>query len=158
MATRKQTTSKPSSSPAPATAFPSVLLGAALLIGLYAMLPAIFSGGIHLRRSVEVVDHVVPAVVLLVVTVVAILKGAKPDSLMLVFGVVIVLAGFWMVATHVSLAKQGLNHQASATGAAFHCSTAIAVAALGVAWAWRYRAAGSGTTPPPRAAASRSRR
>ncbi|HEX3540900.1 MAG TPA: hypothetical protein VHT75_10720 [Acidimicrobiales bacterium] len=130
----------------PAGTFPSVLLAAGLVIGLYAMLPAIFTGGIHLRRSVEIVDHVVPAVVVLFLTVVAIVKGAKPESLMLASGVVILLAGFWMIATHLGLARQGLNGQASRAGAAFHCSTAIAVAALGVAWAWRYREAGEGAT------------
>ena len=148
MATPKKAPARPSpaakgrSSAAPVTAFPSVLLAAGLVIGLYAMLPAIFTGGIHLRRGVEIVDHVVPAVVVLILTVVAIVKGAKPESLMLASGVVIVLAGFWMVATHVGLARQALNGQASRAGAAYHCSTALAVGALGVAWVWRYRAAG----------------
>jgi hypothetical protein len=135
--------------PPPDQPFPAVLLGAGLVIGLYAMLPAIFTGGIHLTRSVEVVDHVVPAVVVLALTVTTIVKVAKPEALMLAAGVVIVLAGFWMVVTHVSLAKQALNGQASKAGAAFHCSTALAVCALGIVWVWRYRAAGDGRSPAP---------
>jgi hypothetical protein len=99
----------------------------------------------------------VPAFVVLAVTVWAIMKGAKPDTLMLAAGVVVVLAGFWMVATHVGLAKQAFNNQASAAGAAFHCSTAVAVAALGICWAWRYRAAGASVQAGP-SAAGRSRR
>jgi hypothetical protein len=121
------------------------------------MLPAFVTGGIHLRRSVEVVDHVVPGVALLALTLVAVLKGAKPDSLMLASGVVIVLAGFWMVATHLGLLRQALNHQASAAGAAYHCSTAVAVAAVGIAWTWRYWAAGSGTLPSSSSASARRR-
>jgi hypothetical protein len=132
--------SAPTPAPPP---FPSALLGAGLIIGLYAMVPALFTGGIHLRRSVEVVDHVVPGVVVLGLVLLAIVRRAQPDTLMLVAGVGIALAGFWMAATHVGLASQAFNHQASTGGALYHCSTAVVVGALGITWVWRYRTAGT---------------
>ncbi len=107
------------------------------------MLPAFFLAGIHVRKGVEVVDHAVPGLIVLGVVLVAILLGVRSDTLMLGGGVVILLAGFWMAATHMSLLSQALDHRASASGAAYHCSTAIAVLALGGVWVWRYRDAGS---------------
>jgi hypothetical protein len=141
---RPKTPATPAAKASPTTeAIPSALFGAGLVIGLYAMLPAIFNAGIHLRRSVEIVDHVVPGIVVLALTVFALMKAGKPDTAMLAVGVVVVLAGFWMVMTHIGLARQALHGQASGGGAAFHISTAVAVAALGIAWTWRYRAAGA---------------
>ncbi|MDQ6615233.1 MAG: hypothetical protein M3083_10910 [Actinomycetota bacterium] len=140
---RARATPPPTPPPAPPS---SAFLGAGLVIGLYAMVPAFFTGGIHLRRGVEVVDHFIPGMLVLALVVAAIAWGARSESLMLGAGVGVVLAGFWMVATHVGLARQALNNEAGKAGALYHCSTAAAVAALGVAWVWRYRAAGA-TTP-----------
>jgi hypothetical protein len=125
-----------------AGSLPTALLGAGLAIGLYAMLPAFFAGGIHLRRGVEVVDHILPGLLVLALVVLAIVRGARPDTLMLGAGVGILLAGFWMAATHAGLASQALDNRASTAGAIYHCSTALAVGGLGLAWGWRYRAAG----------------
>jgi hypothetical protein len=140
---------RPKTAPRPGRAAPAVeappplpLLGAGLVIGLYAMLPAFFAGGIHLRKSVEMVDHVVPGVVVLALVVLAIMRQARPDTFMLLVGVGILLAGFWMAATHVGLASQAFNNQASTAGALYHCSTAVAVGGLAIAWVWRYRTAG----------------
>ena len=125
---------------------PTILLGAGLLIGLYAMVPAFFLGGLHVAKTNgigrEVVDHVFPGVLVLAMVVLAIVRRARPDSLMLGTGVGVLLAGFWMVATHLGLVSQALNHQVGKLAALYHCSTAAAVAVLGVAWVWRYREAG----------------
>lgn len=138
--------------PPPASPLPMPLLGAGLVIGVVAMLPAFFTGGIHLRRSVELVDHVVPGIVVLALVLLAILRNAKPESFMLGAGVGILLAGFWMIATHAGLASQALDGQASKLGAAYHCATALAVEILGLVWAWRYRtAAAAGPSPAPAA-------
>ncbi len=132
---------------APGTsAIPMALLGAGLVIGLYAMIPAFFLGGLHVAKTNgigrEVVDHVFPGVLVLVLVVAAIVRRAQPDSFMLVAGIGVILAGFWMVTTHLGLVSQAFNGQVSKAAALYHCSTAAAVAALGVAWVWRYRAAG----------------
>jgi hypothetical protein len=110
------------------------------------MVPAFFLGGLHVAKTNgigrEVVDHVFPGVLVLLLVVAAIVRRAQPDSFMLAAGVGVLLAGFWMVATHLGLVSQAFNGQVSKAAALYHCSTAAAVAALGVAWVWKYRAAG----------------
>lgn len=140
------------------SALPLALLGAGLVIGLYAMVPAFYLGGLHVAKNNgigrEVVDHIFPGVLVLLLVVAAIVRRAEPDSFMLAAGVGVLLAGFWMVLTHLGLVSQAFNGQVSKAAALYHCSTAAAVAALGVAWVWQYRAAAEGPADrrprPPR--------
>ena len=142
------------SGPAALEGLPTTLLGGGLIIGLYAMMPAFIVGSIHLHKSTEVVDHVVPGILVLALVLAAIVRRAQPDTLMLGAGVGILLAGFWMVLTHIGLARQALDNEVSKTTALYHCSTALLTAALGVAWVYRYRAAAA-DNPPAQAQARR---
>lgn len=138
---------KASAVPPALEGLPTTLLGGGLIIGLYAMMPAFVVGSIHLHKSTEVVDHVVPGVVVLALVLAAIVRRAQPDTLMLGAGVGVLLAGFWMVMTHFGLARQALDNEVSKTTALYHCSTALLTAALGVAWVYRYRAAAADNGP-----------
>ncbi|MGH9123922.1 MAG: hypothetical protein ACRDZ8_04240 [Acidimicrobiales bacterium] len=142
---------------AAAEPFPRVLLGAGLLIGLYAMMPGFFPLGVHLKKSTEVVDHIIPGVIVLALVMLALTKAAKPATMMLAAGVVVLLAGFWMAATHYALVLDAVNHTANTTfaQALYHSSTAVAVGALGIVWVYLYRAAGTGETDRKAAAARR---
>ncbi len=118
-------------------------LAVALVVGVYAMAPGFYLDGLHVKMGAEVVDHVVPGLVVLALVFVAIRWGREVPGLMLLAGVGIILAGFWMTDTHVGLLRQGLRGQAPAGATAYHCSTAVVVDVVAVAWLWRYRRAGS---------------
>jgi hypothetical protein len=117
-----------------------VFIGVALVIGLYAMAPGFYLAGLHVKPGAEVVDHVVPGLVVIAMVGVAMLWGVRSYTVMAVSGLIVVLAGFWMVLTHIGLFRQGVNGDVAFGAAAYHCSTAILVFALGVTWVWRYRA------------------
>lgn len=119
--------------------FPFVLLGLGLAIGLYAMLPAFAGPQLHIQKIVEVVDHVIPGLVVLTLVGSAIVLGARPPGLMLAFGLLVTLAGLWMVDTHVGLFSQAVHNEVDLLAAGFHVSTALAVFGYGLAFMWRYR-------------------
>ncbi|MHB1535892.1 MAG: hypothetical protein ACYC1D_15045 [Acidimicrobiales bacterium] len=127
--------------PPQATGVPLPLLVAGLLVGLYAMAPGFYLAGLNVKRGAEIVDHVVPGLVVLAMVFVAIRWGAKSVNTMAVTGMVVLLAGIWMTITHVGLFRQGLDHLAPWGPVIYHCSTALAVLALAVVWLWRYREA-----------------
>lgn len=60
---------------------------------------------VAVRPIVEVVDHVVPGLVVLPVALYAMFRGRAP----FVGSLAAALAGFWMTATHVGLIAQGLE-------------------------------------------------
>lgn len=119
---------------------PLVALIAGGFVGLYAMAPGVELGGLAVRRGLEIVDHVAPGLVVLVMVCVASRRRASPLTMMIT-GAFVVLAGLWMVATHVGLLRQGIDHQVPWGPVAYHCSTAVGVLALGLSWVFRYRRA-----------------
>lgn len=122
---------------------PGLLAGAGLLIGLYAMAPGFYLAGLHVHKDAEVVDHVIPGLVILALVLVGIVWGSRSATTMLLAGLGVLLAGFWMTVTHVGLVAQAFRHQAPAGAATYHCSTALLALVLGLAWVWRYRGAGT---------------
>jgi len=118
---------------------PLALLVVGLVVGLYAMVPGFALGGLQVKRGAEIVDHVIPGLVVLTMVCVAARWGAATLSAMILTGMAVLLAGLWMFATHLGLLRQGMNHQAPWGPVAYHGSTALAVLALGVVWVFRYR-------------------
>lgn len=116
---------------------------AALIVGAYVMLPGIFLGGIHVKAGDEMVDHVVPGLVVLALVVACIRWRWGAPHRMPLPGIGILLVGVWMTDVHVALLRQALRGQAPAGATAYHCSTAVVVDVLGLAWVWRYRHAAS---------------
>lgn len=82
---------------------------AGLVIGAWALLPPYSGPALATETRVEVADHVVPGVVVLAVSVAAVLvsRRAKGGGALFGAGLIVILAGIWMVATHVPLAAQG---------------------------------------------------
>lgn len=140
MASTERRNRGPASTVDPAQA-PLALVVVGALVGLYAMVPGIYLGGLHVKRVDEVVDHVIPGLVVLAMVGVNMLWGRRSVVVGLVTGVVVAAAGAWMVATHVGLFLQGLRHQAPLGPVAYHCSTAGLALLLGLVWVWRYREA-----------------
>lgn len=110
-----------------------------LTIGLWAVLPPYVGPELaNLSPRVEIADHVVPAVLILVVSVLMLVRaGRSPGGgLPLISGFLVALAGLWMVATHLPLVKQAVNDEAGVTvvSAAWHTVPGVVVMVLGAVW------------------------
>ncbi|MDP9073650.1 MAG: hypothetical protein M3N98_05635 [Actinomycetota bacterium] len=112
-----------------------------LVVAAWAALPRFVSPPFHTRSANEVADHLVPAVVVLAVSLGAHLAarhGRQSGPGMLLGGLVIMLAGLWMCATHLPLLVQALRHTAPWPATVHHVAAAIGVFAVGATWAVLY--------------------
>lgn len=118
-----------------------MLVGAGFLVGAWALLPPYSGPALNTADRVEFADHVVPGVVVIAVSAVALLLARRPNPANLLFpaGLVIVLAGFWMTATHLPLVLQATRAQAPWGATIYHSLPCLAVLVLGVVWAVTYR-------------------
>lgn len=123
----------------------SGLRGALPFLGLvvagWALLPPYSGPELGTEMRVEIADHVVPSVLMIVLSVVALVRrraigaGADKGSFMLLAGLGILLAGFWMVATHLPLVAQARRGEVTGGVAAYHTAPGVAVMLLGLVWA-----------------------
>lgn len=81
---------------------------------------------LNTRDIVEVVDHVVPGVIAIAIAGYATATKRMP----LLLALVLVLAGFWMLATHVPLLKQGFDGQVEWATALWHSMPGVLLFAL----------------------------
>ena len=135
----------PRSKPAPvaATAAPGPDLARILpLVGLgvafWASLPKYSGPALNTSASAEMASHIIPAVVILLASLVAILAGKRPQgpgALRLIAGMVVLLSGMWMLATHLPLVAQATRDEAPWPGTIYHSASALAVFGLGLLWA-----------------------
>ncbi len=111
---------------------------AGLIVAVLALLPPYTGPQLATETRVEIADHVVPAFVVLAVSVAALarLRRPAPSAFPLLAGLSVLLAGFWMTATHIPLIVQATRDEVSAGAAAYHTVPGLAVAALGTVWAW----------------------
>jgi len=111
-----------------------------LVVGACATLPALVGPELATADAAEIADHLVPGLVVVVVSAVALVVGGRSsrDSSVvpLAAGLVISLAGLWTVATHVPLVAQATRHEAPWGATIFHSASAVMVLAFGLAWAW----------------------
>ncbi|MEO6121695.1 MAG: hypothetical protein ABIW46_04475 [Acidimicrobiales bacterium] len=124
---------------------------AGLVIGVWALLPPYSGPEINTATRVEVADHVVPAALLLGISLWALLAARRPSSgsgsAMLVAGFGVVLAGLWMTATHLPLVAQARRDQVTEAAAAYHTIPGLVVLALGAIWAARHWSAAAPDRP-----------
>lgn len=123
------------------------LLG--VVVGLWGTLPRFLDSGLNTEDAVETVDHVIPGIVVVVVSLIALAvarRSPKPGPMLFLAGLVVLLAGLFMVATHVPLVMQATRDEAPWGGTVFHTSAALAVFGLGLLWAAGYW---SETAPDP---------
>jgi hypothetical protein len=113
------------------------LLVAGIVAGLLGALPFFVTPELDTARSAEIADHVVPGVLVLVAAGAVFLAhrrdGVGPMSF-LVAAMAILLAGIWMVSTHVPLLNQARRGDAPWAGSLYHSAAAVIVLAVGVAW------------------------
>jgi hypothetical protein len=108
-----------------------------LPVAFWATLPQWSGPKLNVAASAEVVDHIIPAVFVVLASVVAILAGRRPQgpgALRLMAGMVVVLAGLWMLATHLPLVAQATRDEAPWPATIYHTSSALAVFGLGLLW------------------------
>ncbi|MGI8983398.1 MAG: hypothetical protein ACR2HM_02505 [Acidimicrobiales bacterium] len=109
-------------------------------VAVWASLPQYSGPKLSVDASKEVADHIIPAVLVLLASVVAILAGRRPQgpgALRLIAGMAVLLAGLWMMATHIPLLLQtmrGGDDAASWAATIYHFSSSLAVFGLGLLW------------------------
>lgn len=121
---------------------------AGLAVGTWAVLPPYVGPSIgHIEPRVEFVDHVVPGIAVLALSLAALAAGpraARASTPMFVAGLAVMLAAVWMIATHVPLLAQASRGGVSYVAALYHTVPGVAVGALGGAWVARNWGDGGG--------------
>jgi hypothetical protein len=117
---------------------------AGIVVAVWATLPKYSGPTLVTKSSTEVVDHIIPGILVFIASVAALLAmrgreqaeaaGKGPGLAAFVAGLVILLAGFWMVATHVPLVAQAIRGDANWAPAIYHSSAAFAVFGFGLLW------------------------
>ena len=122
-----------------------MLAGLGVLVGTWALLPRY--GGPRLELGprgdqLEFIDHVVPGAVVIAVSLLALVIARRARTLGPLFGVglVIVVAGLWMDATHLPLVLQATRNEAPWGATLYHSLPGLAVLLLGVGWCLLFRA------------------
>ena len=118
-----------------------MLAGLGFLTGAWALIPPYTGPPLNTAAQVEFVDHVVPGIVVIAISALAFLFAGRADAAAALFpaGLGIVLAGFWMSATHAPLVLQAVREEAPWGATIYHSLPGIAVLGLGVVWALTYR-------------------
>lgn len=133
---------------------PRTLAIAGLVIGTWALMPPYVGPALVTDPRVEIADHVVPAVVILALSLAVLAAGrraAAPGIAMLGTGLTIGLAGLWMFLTHVPLIAQAARDEAPILATVWHSVPGLAVIALGAVWALQH----SGSSMPGQASGTR---
>lgn len=136
-------TKKPvaTAAPAPGPDLPRLLPLVGLPVALWASLPQYSGPAINTSATTEVVDHIVPAIVVVLCSLVGIAASRRPQgpgALRFIAGLGVLLAGLWMLATHFPLLTQTMRggpEAASWAATIYHTSSALAVFGLGLLWA-----------------------
>ena len=86
-------------------------------------------------------DHVIPGIAVLLACLAGIWASRRPQgpgAIRFMAGLGVLLAGLWMMATHIPLLMQNLRGDADAASwpaTIYHMSSALAVFGLGLLWA-----------------------
>lgn len=117
---------------------PALVAFAGLFVAVWASLPRYSGPKLNVAASTEVVDHVIPAILVLLCSVVAIFAGRRakgPGGTRFLAGMGVLLAGLWMMATHLPLVAEARRGEAPWVATIYHTSAALAVFGLGLLWA-----------------------
>lgn len=127
-----------------------LLAGVGLALGVWALLPPYIGPALNTDARVEIVDHVVPGVAVLAIALATWVPRRRMErdvteagrrvepprgsTLLLMAGMAVALAGFWMTATHLPLIGQAMRAEAPWTATVFHSLPGLAVLILGGVW------------------------
>jgi len=133
----------PTGIPAPPTAQPTggttkrLLPVIGLVVSACATLPVQLGPHLDVAHRVEVADHLIPGLVSLAVSATVLVmtrRAPVPGFAMLAAGLVVTLAGLWMVATHLPLVAQAGRHDAPWGATIYHSASAVLVLVFGLVW------------------------
>jgi len=116
-----------------------------LVVGVCATVPVLVGPTLAVTHPVELADHLIPGLVVLAVSATVLLVTRStplPGIAMLAAGLVITLAGLWMVATHLPLVAQAARHEAPWGATIYHSASGALVLAFGLAWTQAFWADG----------------
>ena len=157
MAKRKAAPPPP---PPPAAAAPDlarILPFVGLGIALWASLPQWSGPKLNVEASKEVADHIVPAIVVVFASLVGIWASRRPQgpgAFRFMAAMAVLLAGLWMMATHLPLVFEAMRDESPWPATIYHTSSALAVFGLGLLWATvTWSEAGDESEPAPAAKA-----
>ncbi len=108
-----------------------------LAVAVWASLPQYSGPHLNTEPAKEVADHIFPAILVAAASLAALVvprRGEGPGLTRFVAGAAVLLAGFWMVATHAPLLAQAFAGDAPWPGTIYHSSAALAVFGLGLMW------------------------
>lgn len=111
-----------------------------LPVALWASLPQYSGPAINTSDTAEFVDHIIPAVLVVLCSLAAIAVSRRPQgpgAVRFIAGMGVLLAGLWMIATHFPLVTQTMRggpEAASWAATIYHSSSALAVFGLGLLW------------------------
>lgn len=117
---------------------PAIVPIAGLGVALWASLPKYSGPPLNVEAAKEVADHIVPAIVVLLASLVAMAAGRRakgPGAVRFMAGLTVLLAGLWMLATHLPLVAEATRDLAPWPATVYHTSSALAVFGLGLLWA-----------------------
>lgn len=121
----------PERAPGPRTGrWAAVLAASAAWAGAVPYVADVLGARLDVAASVEVVDHVVPAVAVLAAAVVLVAAGPGELRWSIAAGATF-LAGFWIIATHVPLVLEALDGVTPWDAALLHSSAGLPVLAAG---------------------------
>ena len=106
-------------------------------IAFWASMPQWSGPKLNVEPAKEVADHIIPAIVVVLASVVGILASRRakgPGALRFMGGMVVLLAGLWMLATHLPLVAEAMRDEAPWPATIYHTSSALAVFGLGLLW------------------------
>ncbi len=137
--------------PAPGPDLARILPLVGLGVAFWASLPKYSGPALNTAADAEVASHIIPAVVVFLAAIVAILAGRRPQgpgALRLIAGMTVLLTGMWMMATHLPLVAQATRSEAPWAGTIYHTASALAVFGLGLLWSTvTWSEAGDDTEP-----------
>ena len=105
-----------------------------LVLGTWAILPPYLGRRLGVPRSAEVIDHVVPAILVIVVSLLAIAGVTRLSTADTPLAAVVLAAGVWMTATHLSLIGQAVRHEAPRLTVLHHAAPGAVLLVLGAWW------------------------
>lgn len=110
-------------------------------VAVWASLPQYSGPKLSVDPAKEVADHIIPAILVLLASLMGIAAGRRaggPGGLRFIAGLGVLLAGLWMMATHLPLLLQTIEGGPDAAGwpaTIYHFSSALATFGLGLLWA-----------------------
>lgn len=127
---------RPPATPVPHPIVPTaILIPAAVWLAVTPYVAPWFGYMLDVRPMLEVVDHVLPAVVIVAATATALLVRQRPSApyAFAIAASLALLAGLWSTATHVPLLAQARQDLVSWGTALFHSTPGVVVMAVALA-------------------------